>query len=327
MKLFFPTARREITSSRMWRGSIIDEVSVRSVVATVLCRRSTRGRKQRCETPTERRHCSAHALHMLIVIFLTIGVAAAQESPPPATASPAPRSVRISFVPPPLEGAISLGIYDAKGKLVRVLHREADIGDFEIGNDALSTTWDGKTSTGESLPPGKYHARGFVVGELVVEGIGFFFNDWVTEDQPLHIATITALAVENGVPFLTVQLLANETATVVCDGNGNVVTTGETQMKSADCRIPALPELIDPIACASGKDGTLWIIDRIAKGSAETEVEQFAAGKELLRRLSVPAPDPAARHRRFERCRHHFPPGRKQRDAARPWFVSPGDQE
>ena len=279
----------------MWRGSIIDKVSQTRVVATALCRRSKRGRKQRRETPTERRRYREHAPRTLIAIFLTTFVAAAQESPPPATASPAPRSVRISFVPPPLEGAISLGIYDAKGKLVRVLHREADIGDFEIGNDALSTTWDGKNDAGESLPPGKYHARGFVVGELVVEGIGFFFNDWVTEDQPLHIAKITALAVENGVPFLTVQLPANETATVVCDGNGNVVTTGKPQMKSADCRIPALPQLIDPIACASGKDGTLWIIDRVAKGSAETEVEQFSAGKELLRRLSVPAPDPQPR--------------------------------
>src|SRR2546430_16440720 len=42
-------------------------------------------------------------------------------APPPApeqtpSASPA-RSARISFVPPPLEGTISLGIFDANGKL------------------------------------------------------------------------------------------------------------------------------------------------------------------------------------------------------------------
>ena len=47
---------------------------------------------------------------------------------------PAPaRNVRISFLPPPLDGTISLGIYDAKGKLVRVLLREADINEFTIG--------------------------------------------------------------------------------------------------------------------------------------------------------------------------------------------------
>ena len=58
-----------------------------------------------------------------------------QESPTPEpTVSPASgRSVRISFVPPPLDGTISLGVYDAKGKLVRVLFREADINEFNIG--------------------------------------------------------------------------------------------------------------------------------------------------------------------------------------------------
>src|SRR4051812_46050098 len=79
----------------------------------------------------------------------------AQESPSP-TATPGPRSIRVSFVPPPLDGTISLGVYDAKGKLVRVLFREADINEFDIGSDSLSTTWDGKDDAGENVPPGKY---------------------------------------------------------------------------------------------------------------------------------------------------------------------------
>jgi len=94
-------------------------------------------------------------------------------SPPQQqTPSPSPaRSVHISFVPPPLEGRISLGIYDAKGKLVRVLHREADLNDFKIGADALVTLWDGKSDNGEDLPAGKYHARGYLVGPLKVEDV------------------------------------------------------------------------------------------------------------------------------------------------------------
>jgi hypothetical protein len=96
-------------------------------------------------------------------------------TPPPASeqtpsASPA-RSVRISFVPPPLEGRISLGIYDAKGKLLRVLHHEADLNEFKIGADALVTQWDGKNDNGEDLPAGKYHARGYLVGPLKVEDL------------------------------------------------------------------------------------------------------------------------------------------------------------
>ena len=86
------------------------------------------------------------------------------------SASPA-RSVRISFVPPPLEGKISLGIYDAKGKLVRVLHKQSDLNEFKIGADALVTQWDGKNDNGEDLPAGKYHARGYLVGPLKVEDL------------------------------------------------------------------------------------------------------------------------------------------------------------
>lgn len=86
--------------------------------------------------------------------------------------SPTPvRSVRISFVPPPLEGKISLGIYDAKGNLLRVLREESPVNEFEIGADALVTQWDGRNDDGNDLPAGKYHARGYLVGSLKVERV------------------------------------------------------------------------------------------------------------------------------------------------------------
>jgi len=105
---------------------------------------------------------------------------AAQESPSPApTPSPSPsptsspaRSVRISFVPPPLEGAVSLGVYDRNGKLVRILHQQAELNEFTIGADALVTKWDGKNEEGEDLPAGKYHARGYLVGRFKIEDLG-----------------------------------------------------------------------------------------------------------------------------------------------------------
>jgi hypothetical protein len=91
-------------------------------------------------------------------------------TPEPPSASPE-RSIRISFVPPPLDGKISLGIYDAKGKLVRVLHKESDVNEFQIGADALVAHWDGRNDNGEDLPAGKYHARGYLVGQLKVEDL------------------------------------------------------------------------------------------------------------------------------------------------------------
>jgi hypothetical protein len=80
--------------------------------------------------------------------------------------------VRISFVPPPLEGTISLGVYDGNGKLVRILHQQAKLDEFTIGADALVTKWDGKNDEEEDLPAGNYHARGYLVGRFKVEDLG-----------------------------------------------------------------------------------------------------------------------------------------------------------
>ena len=105
---------------------------------------------------------------------MSISPAESLTPPPPPeqtpSASPA-RTVRISFVPPPSEGRISLGIYDAKGKLLRVLHHEADLNEFKIGADALVTQWDGKNDNGEDLPAGKYQARGYLIGPFKVEDL------------------------------------------------------------------------------------------------------------------------------------------------------------
>jgi hypothetical protein len=110
----------------------------------------------------------------------------AQESPTPtppseestspsASSSPsasAARNVPLRFVPPPMEGTISLGIWDSNDKLVRVLHREAKIDSFTVEENSLSTTWDGRNEAGEDLPAGKYRARGYLVGKLKVDDAG-----------------------------------------------------------------------------------------------------------------------------------------------------------
>lgn len=117
----------------------------------------------------------------LLIVALVLGLttALAQESPTPSptataspTASPAARSVRISFVPPPLEGTISLGIYDHEGKLVRVLVDQGSVDEFDVGADALNAKWDGKDDHDQDLPAAKYHARGYMVGSLKVEDVG-----------------------------------------------------------------------------------------------------------------------------------------------------------
>jgi hypothetical protein len=126
-------------------------------------------------------------LKLWIAVVLLGATAFAQESPIPSpspietpspsplsstTPSPASRSVSLRFVPPPMEGTISLGIWDANDKLVRVLYNESKIDKFTVEENSLSTTWDGKNDTGEDLPAGKYRARGYLVGKLKVEDLG-----------------------------------------------------------------------------------------------------------------------------------------------------------
>src|SRR4029077_10390070 len=100
-----------------------------------------------------------------------------QQSVPPSptpgqTPLPSPaKSVRISFIPPPMDGTISLGIYDQAGKIVRVLYQNAQLDDFAMGADALMTRWDGKDDGHQDSPSGRYHARGYLVGPLKREDL------------------------------------------------------------------------------------------------------------------------------------------------------------
>ena len=230
---------------------------------------------------------------VVLVISGVSLVSVAQES---ASPSPAPTATgtgtRISFVPPPLEGTISLGVYDASGKLVRVLHREADIDDFEIGTDSLNTTWDGKDDGGAQLPAGKYHARGYVVGDLAVEGVGFFFNDWITDDRSPRVERITAIDLADGGAVVTARLRGGELINLICDAKGNVVGSREEPVLTEDCkRFQHLSQLGEPLDCAAGRDDTVWVIEQ-AKGSATAEVKQWSRAGELLRRLAIAPEDP-----------------------------------
>ena len=119
----------------------------------------------------------------IVAACLVATAVSAQESPiPPETASPSPtasasataaaRNIPLRFVPPPMEGTISLGIWDSNDKLVRVLYREAKIDNFTIDENSLKTTWDGKNDAGDDLPAGKYRARGYLVAKLKVEDLG-----------------------------------------------------------------------------------------------------------------------------------------------------------
>lgn len=104
--------------------------------------------------------------------------------------SPA-EEVSFGFALPDLEGRISLGIFDDKGRLVRTLAMGATEKDFTIGLNGLIANWDGRTDAGEKAAAGAYFARGYVVGNAVkAEGMAYHFNDWIADEDSPRILSI-----------------------------------------------------------------------------------------------------------------------------------------
>ena len=190
---------------------------------------------------------------------------------------PPARNVAISFLPPPLEGTISLGVYDSKGALVRVLHREADVDEFEVGADALKTTWDGNNNSGEPMPAGKYHARGYAIGDVEVEGVGYFFNDWITDEQSPRIRRIRQIWFQANSLIVRADVTGTEGSLFICDESGKIRGT-------YDDAVPA-----SSLTEALGKDETRWVIER---SESPPRVKQFSRDGALIRELKIAADDP-----------------------------------
>ncbi len=244
----------------------------------------------------------AHRMRLAVLFcsILALTGLQAQESPDPTlppTPSPsptaAPRNVPLRFALPPLDGTISLGIYDATGQLVCILHREDTVSDFTAGHDALETEWDGTDDQGHPLPNGKYRARGFVVGELKVEGISYFFNDWVTDENSPHLLRFTQLWMKEGELLAEAELAGGRKATFICDRTTGAIRAETSPVSGEHC--PQLATLPNAVDCAKGKDGTLWLIDSSEPGGLR-HVRQIAPNQEVLRRLEYLPGDPQPQH-------------------------------
>jgi hypothetical protein len=155
------------------------------------------------------------------MLFLTIGVAAVLAQKVDDAAG-----VRITFLPPPMEGTLSLGIYNKAGKLVRTLHREAAETDVTIGLNGLITKWDGKDDAGQVMPAGKYFARGYAVGEIRVEGVAMRGNDWIANEDSPRITTMLRFVEDGTISPATasigVKFAGGDTGVVRLDESGKI---------------------------------------------------------------------------------------------------------
>lgn len=119
-----------------------------------------------------------------------------------------PHDTSIRFVPAAASGRVSLGIYDRQGALVRVLCDEWPFSRFRIGLNGLSTSWDGNDDGGQSVAAGTYTARGFVVGDIAVNGEAFHFNDWIEAADSPRIVSVAATQLVSGGDVLLLAGLA-----------------------------------------------------------------------------------------------------------------------
>ena len=256
----------------------------------------------------------------LLILVCFAAPSFAQEDEP---APPKKPGVRITFLPPPMDGALSLGIYDKKGKLIRVLAREAVKKDFFVGLNGFITNWDGKDDAGKPAPAGTYAARGFAVGELSVEGEAYHGNDWMIADDSPRLRRVLALELrasgrlalwaesadgKNQLvradqageftgeipldPQIAALAVGDEAApktaaqpprAVIAEGKIAVVEKGETHPL-------ALPELTKPLDASLGREDRVWVIDQTAEGTA---VKEFSRAGEFHRRLASDPAEPA----------------------------------
>ena len=66
--------------------------------------------------------------------------------------------------------------------------REATEKDFVVGLNGFITHWDGKDDAGKPAAAGKYFVRGYAVGELDIEGVAYFGNDWIADEDSARVS-------------------------------------------------------------------------------------------------------------------------------------------
>jgi hypothetical protein len=165
---------------------------------------------------------------------------------------------QLIFVPPPIEGVISLGVYDAHGKLVRVLKQAAEIDSFKPGLNGLFIDWDGLDANGKVLPAGKYFARGVLIGDVNISGVGYHLNDWVDDTQNLRVKMISSPALLGGRSLAVLADTGRPEILIVDAGSLKAqrfsINPGVTRLKSDGANLLAIYS--DHIACITAADGT-----------------------------------------------------------------------
>lgn len=137
------------------------------MISCCVANAASRLKNRPCGTMALPRSCA-------FVLALLFALSSIQAAPPDTQ--------EVAFAVPG-QGLITLGVFNKAGKLVRTLHAMDDEEAFRIGLNGYITQWDGCDDAGQKVPVGKYFLRGYLIGDVAVEGEAFHFNDWVSSAE------------------------------------------------------------------------------------------------------------------------------------------------
>ncbi len=196
--------------------------------------------------------------------------------------------LKIGFVPPPIEGTFSLGVYDKAGKLVRTLRSDAEASEFTVALNGFVVVWDGKDDSGKPVSAGKYRLLGVAVGDIDVAGEAYHGNDWMlSEDAPrlvnFHGIKVTKIGNEE-----CLELSAEDLNQAGWKVRYTLGESGSEAVPSFEKAADLDSSAAGPMSCP-GPDSSRWSIEKVL---GETVVVQFDAQGEVARRLSIGVGEP-----------------------------------
>ena len=159
-----------------------------------------------------------------IALIVGLGFAAGLRAEDEGVAKGPIDEITFQFLPPPIDEArYSIGVFDAKGKLVRRLHEGALETSFPAALNGLIVRWNAKDDAGRRLPNGRYQLRGYAVGPMKITGVATKGNDWLADDPALRVAAVEAIVALPTNAFAAVVRYADGRAGLVCLRDGRVV--------------------------------------------------------------------------------------------------------
>ncbi len=131
--------------------------------------------------------------------------------------------ITFQFLPPPIDEArYSIGVFDAKGKLVRRLHEGTIESAFPAALNGLIVRWNAKDDAGRRLQNGHYQLRGYAVGPMKVSGVATKGNDWLADDPGLRVTAVDAIVALPSNALAALVRCADGRAELICVRDGRL---------------------------------------------------------------------------------------------------------